>query len=268
MDSAAVLPLPKLAQQLAQKQSELEKARQAFETRLGELTRRKEELQDQLRTVEAEMQAVNATVPGSSPPTPPLKPSLMPVPAPAASTLPGLLVDLVRAAGRPLTVKELTASVVRAQFPTTSRNISRLVKNKVGELVKRGLLRRAEGQPGVVLAKPQAAKQLPTVKTLVHGQPSGRNGKAAAKAAVPAQAAKPATGQAKVSLAELLLRLLTKSSRPLKARELAEQALAAGYQTESKAFTQVVWVALGKLPGIENVPGQGYRLQKRPIKAK
>ena len=119
------------------------------------------------------------------------------------------------------------------------------------------------------MAQPQAARQAPAAKAVSYGKASGRNGHAAAKAAAAAaQPAKAVKGQAKVSLAELLMRLLAKSSRPLKATELAEQALAAGYQTESKAFSNVVWVALGRLPGIENVPGQGYRLKKRPVKAK
>jgi hypothetical protein len=70
-----------------------------------------------------------------------------------------------------------------------------------------------------------------------------------------------------VSLRELLTRLLSESKRPLKAKELAEQALAAGYQTTSKDFVNVVWVALGKMDHLENVPGQGYRLKKRGTKA-
>jgi hypothetical protein len=273
MVSAAALPLPQLAQELAQKQSALDKARQAFDSRLAKLRRRKEQLQAQLRTVEAEMQAVGATVPASSPPKAAAAAdathAILKAPrVPAASTLPGLLVDLVRAAGRPLTVKEMTASVVRAKFPTTSRNLSKLVKNKIGALVKRGLLRRAEGRPGVVVAQPQATRQAPAAKATAYGPTSGRNGQAAPKAAARVQPAKPVQGQAQVSLAEVLLRLLAKSSRPLKARELAAQALAAGYRTASKEFTNLVWDALGKLPGVENVRGQGYRLKKRPVKAK
>jgi hypothetical protein len=60
-----------------------------------------------------------------------------------------------------------------------------------------------------------------------------------------------------------LTELLRKSRRPLTARALAEQVLAAGYQTQSQSLTNVVWVALGKLENVENVPGQGYRLKKR-----
>src|SRR5437588_11029134 len=123
MVSAAELPLPKLARHLAQKQSELAKARQAYEARLAGLTRRMQELQAQLRTVEAEMQAVGSLGSAKALPTParasaaaatpakprmPAKTTSKPGRARTAPTLPGLVVDLVRAARRPLTVKELS----------------------------------------------------------------------------------------------------------------------------------------------------------------
>jgi hypothetical protein len=43
---------------------------------------------------------------------------------------------------------------------------------------------------------------------------------------------------------------------------LAEKALASGYQTKSKDFTNVIWVGIGKIPNVENVAGQGYRLKR------
>src|SRR2546428_538872 len=131
MTATAELPLPKLARQLAQKQSELAKAHQAYQSRLADLTRRKEELQDQLRTVVAEMQAVSSPVLAEPVPlaripaaaATPAKPRMpaQPTSGPAHTqktvpTLPGLLLELVRAASGPLTVKELTASVVRTKF--------------------------------------------------------------------------------------------------------------------------------------------------------
>ena len=61
----------------------------------------------------------------------------------------------------------------------------------------------------------------------------------------------------------VLLDLLNKSKRPLLARELADLALAEGYPTKSKDFTTVVWVMLGKMENVENIPNQGYRLKKR-----
>src|SRR5437667_33993 len=137
--SAADAPLSELAQRLAQKQSELEEARSAYESRLADLTRRREERQAQLPDVDGEIQAV---------------------PAPAR-------------AGKP-------------------------------------------AQP------PKAAPA---------GKRASANGKAATQAAAPAP---PAGKTGRTSLTDLLTQLLRASDRPLKARELADRALAAGYQTASK----------------------------------
>ena len=46
-------------------------------------------------------------------------------------------------------------------------------------------------------------------------------------------------------------------------RDLVEQVLATGYQTSSKNFAKVVWLAVRELEGVENVKGQGWRLKKR-----
>jgi hypothetical protein len=258
-----------LAQRLARKQSELEEARQAFDHRLADLTRQKEELQTQLRSLEAEIQAVGSAGAASAAGAPVRRRGRPPgtgkkaaaVPAPrlrAGQTLPRLLVDLVRAAGRPLTVKELTAEVRRAKFRTASRNLPKMVHNKVGELVKRGLLRRAEGQAGVVLGQP------------VVGQ-AAANGRKASTPAAPARAAAAPiklTEQSKGSLRVLLAQLLARSDRPMSARELADQAIQAGYRTNSSDFINVIWDAMSKIPGVENVRGQGYRMKKRGPRAK
>jgi hypothetical protein len=60
----------------------------------------------------------------------------------------------------------------------------------------------------------------------------------------------------------VLTELLAKSQQPLPARELAKQAKARGYRTKSKKFVEVLWVMLGKMDNVENVPGLGYRLKK------
>lgn len=59
------------------------------------------------------------------------------------------------------------------------------------------------------------------------------------------------------------MNLLKKSPKPLTGGELAQQALATGYHSSSKDFPHVVHVALRKIDGLENLPGQGYRLKKR-----
>ncbi len=232
---------------------------------LADLARRQDELQAQLRAVDAEIQAVGSdTTPGRAPTPPP--PAATPAPSAAQAraagvpTLARFLLDLVRAAGRPMTVKELAEVVVQKKYPTTSRNIPGLVKNTVSELVTKGVLRRAEGQPGVTLPRPQAGKPAQAAKAAPAGKKAGTNGKTAPTAAPPGAGGR-------VSLMDLLTRLLAKSDRPLKARELAERALAAGYETGSKDFMNVVWVALGKMD-VEKVPDQGYRLKKGTAKGK
>src|SRR6266545_4465038 len=139
---AADLPLHDLAQRLAQKQAELAEARHAYDARLADLTRRKDELQAQLRAVDAEIEQASA-------------------PAPPTVTPP------------------------QAQTPKS-----------VPEAKK-------------AAASSKAATTTPST-------------------------AQPVAQQGAVSLRELRTRLLAPSKRPLKAKELAEQALAAGYQTTSK----------------------------------
>ncbi len=57
--------------------------------------------------------------------------------------------------------------------------------------------------------------------------------------------------------------MLRKGRRPLLASARTTPALAQGYQTKSKDFTTVVSVMLASMDNVVNVPGQGYRLQKR-----
>src|SRR5262249_33601312 len=81
-----------LAQRLAQKQSELEQVRQAYQARSTELARRRDDLLAQLRAVQAEIEAVRAPAAATAP-APAAAP---PAPAPPAAargalTLPALL---------------------------------------------------------------------------------------------------------------------------------------------------------------------------------
>jgi len=123
----------------------------------------------------------------------------------------------------------------------------------VNELVRKGMLRRAKDQPGVVAAmapngRKAAAKQV---------------AKAPVTKAAPAKTAPTKAGRNQPPLREVLTELLQKSKRPLNGGELARQAQAAGYRSASKKFADVVWVALGKMDNVERVPGEGYRLKKR-----
>jgi hypothetical protein len=124
-----------------------------------------------------------------------------------------------------------------------------MVHSRVGELLKKGLLRRAKDEPGVLPgAKVAAAKPAP---------------KAATKEPAPKALRAKHAGLKQPSLREVLTKVLQKSKQPLSGAELAKQALAAGYQSKSKDFANLVWVSLGKMDNVENVAGKGYRLKKR-----
>ena len=255
------LPLDDLTQQITEHQARLEQLRREYEARqarLAELARQKEELQARLQQVEAEMQAVKGGPSGAAAaPTPPA-----PLPAGEGEgrpTLTELLVEAVRAAGRPVTVKQLAQEVTRRNFPTTSRNVTNLVSTRVKQLVQRGTFRRAPGRSGVLLATPATGPTAPAAKA-PPGTAAGTRKEGGARQE--AARAKPNGQGGRRSLRALLADLLRKSRGPLAARELAAQALAAGYQTRSKNFTDVVWTALGQMDDVENVPGQGWRLKK------
>jgi len=239
----ANLPLDDLTQQIAQYQSELERLRQEFETRqahLADLAQKREQLRAQLRQVEADIQAVTqGSVPAATAAAPTPKP---PAKATTHPTLIEALVEVARAANRPMTARELGEELRRRKFPTTSSDITNLVQTRLTVLLKRGIFRRAEGQPGVVLGAP----------------PNGP-----AKAPTPAKKAAPRDRRmGQPTLRSLLTELLQKSRKPVPARDLVEQVLAAGYQTSSKNFAKVVWLVLRELEGVENVKGQGWRLKK------
>jgi hypothetical protein len=72
-----------------------------------------------------------------------------------------------------------------------------------------------------------------------------------------------ADSQQKAPLRSIVAEILAKSTQPLPARELAAQVKAKGYVTKSKDLTNVLWVLLGKMDNVQNVPGEGYRLKKR-----
>lgn len=174
------MPFQDLAQRIEHQQAELDKLRQEYESqqaRWRDLTSRREELQAQLAQVEAEMQRAGAgnTSIGSAG-TPKVAPETAAKHGPSRAgtkpaeaqtttntkgvTLAQLLVRLVAQAGQPITVKELTHAVEQRKYPTTSRHLHALVETRVGELVKRGLLRRSANPPGVVPAQPPEKAKL------------------------------------------------------------------------------------------------------------
>jgi hypothetical protein len=264
------IPIDALSQQIAQRESELMRLRQEFETRrtrLAELTQQREAIQARLRRVESEIDAVTS---GAAPVAEPVAATPEVNGSPATRlTLKEALIEVLREMDRPMTAKQLGDELVRRKFPTQSGNIKNLVQTRLTDLVSKGVLRRAKGQPGVILAKvaaPPKAASAPTKAAAAPAKPAAPESPkvtpakpAAPKAATP----KAATRSGQPSLHSLLTKLLQKSRKPIPARELAEQVLAAGYQTKSKDFTNVVWVALGKIENAERIKGQGWRLNKR-----
>ena len=294
--SSRVIPLQQLEQRISQHQAELEALRQEYEARQADLRRftlRKEELQDELFRVDAEIQALGqgASPTAAAAPTPPKNgqaSAKRPVAKASAGqsasappqplTLPKLLLKIVSEATVPMTVKMLTEEAVRRNYVTTSNNLAALVDTRISELIKKGLVRRAKNQPGVVTATTSAKRQGQAVKS----QPPVA-AKSAQKAVKPAAAktsitattakniAKPTSAKMAAAtaaknvlpLTAVITKLLSESVEPIPARELGARVLATGYQTKSKDFTNVIWVAVSKLDNVENVSGRGYRLKKR-----
>jgi hypothetical protein len=250
------VPLNDLSQQIAQHESQLKRLREDYEARrarLAELAQQRESLQAQLRQVNADIQAVRRGQPLPAAPAAEAAPATSPKPA-ARGALTDVLIEVVREANRPQTARLLAEELVRRRFPTTSGNITNLVQNRLSELVKRGVFRRAKGQPGVIMGQ-QTNGAVPAKKA-----PAA---KAAARKTAPAKApSQPGQRKGQPSLRSLLTEILQKGRKPVAARDLAEQVLATGYKTKSKDFIDVVWTALGQLEGVENVKGQGWRLKK------
>jgi len=258
------VPFQDLAERIQQQEADLAKLRQELESRrshLSELSRRKEELQAELAKVEKDIEAVgqpNVPKPAVSATRTPVitdssKANAKP---PGSVSLPAYLVQLVRLAKGPITVKALAEDVVRNKFPTTSTNIAGMVQTRVSDLVKKGLLRRANDSSGVVLAQ---APVLPkSVATKVQAA-SPKNGKKNVPSAQPvASTVEPTKWR---SLHEVLTHVLTMSSRPLSAQELLEGVRQSGYVSKSKDLKNVIWTSLGTLATVERV-AEGYRLKK------
>jgi hypothetical protein len=269
-----VIPLQTLAQRINKQQAELAQLRQEYEARQADLRRytlRKQELQTELAKVEADIRGLAQ---GAKPPVgvSPSAGKAVPKPAvakttsgkPAAApgqtlTLPSLLLQIVKEAKGPMTVKTLTEEAQRRNYVTTSKNLAALVDTRISEMIKKGLVRRAKNQPGVV-AVPSPAK-VPTAPAKVARPAAKKPVKKTVK--IKAPAAKPTAGaQSGPSLTTLIEKILSKSSEPMPARELGAKVLATGYQTKSKDFTNVIWVAVAKMKNVENVAGRGYRLKK------
>jgi hypothetical protein len=261
MTITTTVPIDNLTERIAQQQLELEILRKelgARQTRVAKLNERKDELDQRLRQLDAEIEAVRQ---GKTPPRRPGKPPAAtsaaqesPVTATPPKKMADLLVEIVGDAKGPLTAKHLADELQGRGFYTDSPNLPRIVQARLYELVGKRILRRADGQAGVILGNNgKAASKALAAKT-------GTTNKAGKKTS---SSRVGADGQAKAPLRALVTEVLAKSQQPLAARALAEQVKAQGYKTKSKDLTNVMWAMLGKMDNVENVPGEGYRLKKR-----
>lgn len=247
-----------LARRIAQQESELSTLRKQMSTQVNQLTRQRETLASRLAKIDAEIQTVGAQVEAApaavKSPTKPTRKGKGRRGRPAKSgkgagaktaggSLSKTLLDLVKEAGKPLTVAELTELAAARSGPTTSANFRKVVESRVYELTKKGHLARSADKKGYVVGDPKAAKA---------GKKLGRKPKKA----------KAEPGTPRPSLRKILLEIFQKEGRTLQVRELGEMVLATGYKTKSKDFNNVMWVALGQIDDIERDPAGGYRLKK------
>jgi hypothetical protein len=150
---------------------------------------------------------------------------------------------MIQAAGQPLTVRQLAEEAKRRGFRSTSGNFAKMVETRTYDLLRKGILQRASGQLGFVLAKSQNGKAKRMTAVASKPSPKARSGK-------------------QLPLREVLTQILKKSTKPMTGGELATAALKAGYQTTSNRLVDSVWVVLGHMNNVENIPGLGYRLKR------
>lgn len=260
------MSLDQVAQRISQQEAELQVLRRDYQARtrrLDKLNRRRRQLQAQLDKIEDQIQGLNGARATAKAPQPilPAQPRKRAKSRAASKkkvgSLAQLLVTVLREAGRPLSTKELTDEVRRRGFPTSASDLSKLVGTRVWGLVKKGYLRRTKDH------KIEAANGK---KSSYRPQPSSSAAKAKSTQNIATQQTTTVTSKARQgqpSLAAVLTRILQKADKPLPGSELARRVLATGYQSQSKDFTNLIWVTLGRMDNVVNTKGQGYRLKKR-----
>jgi hypothetical protein len=188
-----------------------------------------------------------------------------------------LIVTLLREAVKPMTARQLCEEAQRRGYQPNSQKPLKSVEARLQDLKHQGVVQRASGQPGFILAssangaQPEKSKPSPASQTRTPKTPSkpARSVPAAQKssgkgtpAAGAAQTAKAGRRPGRPPLREVLTGILKNSRKLLTGSELAERALAAGYQSSSEKFVATVWSMLGQMANVEHVRGKGYRLKK------
>jgi hypothetical protein len=260
--TATTAQLQDLARRIAQQEAALAKLRGRLDSRLAKLHRRREDLRAKLRDVEAEIEAAS---PASRPteqitPTPSDTPKVETLSAQrrlrSGPTLPEFLIELVREGnGRPVPIAVLKAETVRRGFPSRSSDVPAVVQARTSELVRRGLLRRDPAKRGYLLPEVRNGPEVASKRRA--GRKTVRTSTAQARSS---RATGTRTGQP--SLRSVIVSILKKSGRTMSVEELANQAQRAGYRSRSKAFKNVIWVAVSNMPDIEHDPKGGYRLKR------
>src|SRR5262245_53389512 len=145
-----------LQQQIAQREQELQALREQLHTRqshLSELERRKQQLQKQLRQVEKEITALARTATTPSAPTTSTPPT---IPAEASRgsqpRLGELIVTLLREGKQPMTARQLHDAAQRRGYQSSSRDPLKAMEKRLQDLKTQGIVRRAKGQNGFLLA--------------------------------------------------------------------------------------------------------------------
>jgi hypothetical protein len=271
-------PLNNLARRINDHEAALQRLRREFKERqrkLAALTERKGALQAQLRQIETETAALvtgktiisrpKTTKRAKGEQATKVQGTIAKVAVPsgksgaaAGLTLPHLIVRVVQEAHGPLSVTQIAKECLRRGFTSTSSNFQKMVAIRVHELRRKGVIRAADGQSGFVLGKSSRNKavgaQRPAQKK------NSKNG-----THVGWNHSKPSEGNRtgeQASLRSVLISLLERNKGPLLIRDLAKQALAAGYRSKSKDFGNVVQVTVGRMNELVNVRGKGYRLRK------
>lgn len=263
--------LTDLQQQIDQRERELQALREELQSRQShftELTRRKEELQNQLQQVEEEIATLEATATAPTEQPTSATPVVAPSPAPVAPgggqpRLGELIVTLLRESRVPMTARQLIEEAQRHGYQPASRDPVKAVENRLQDLKNRGIVQRASGQRGFILAS--SANGAKKGKSQTHQATPTSTRKAPAKPAQSeptAQTAPSGRRGGQPPLREVLTSILKSSRKPLSGSELAQRALAAGYKTVSAKFVDSVWSLLGQMDNVEHVPQKGYRLKK------
>jgi hypothetical protein len=262
--------LSDLTRRIARQEAKLTTLRHQLEKRLADLNRRRQELRVELRTVEAEIEAV-ADSSTSRANAPAMPTAAAPIEAPQAgqptktTSLPAFLIELVREAnGRPLTVTELQQETVQRGYPTTSKHLREMVGARVADLLKQGRLRREPQFGGLVLAASRTGRQPSAQPTRRQLAPAGAKSKpGATKAATPSRKAAAGAGSQR-SLREVVLSVLKKAGRTLSVEDLAGRVQQAGYQSASKNLKEMIGKRMGRIAEVEHDDSKGgYRLRKR-----